>query len=283
MPEWIESLLQKWGERWPAPLRSTFAQYFTGGTFCFRDGDPAKVEFLKMCRDLSVEIVQRKRHLLVGKDELPDYPYYYLRVVDDSDLAVGGGDYLDRTSACPGGTNIGRCKTGVVQSGPVEVKGRPNTDIIQLISASCFKVYVISHRLKEALTSMNATGVEFLPCKGSLENFFQLRITAEVSGPPDVGSIRISRRCPTCGLLFSYQAEHLSRFQPSSLVSVDFQRSITVRGSNEVFRRFPEVEIISSRIQVLLASGEFTGWKRYLDFPVVEFGVVEIEGAPWLR
>lgn len=284
MAEWIESLLNKGTERWPHVLCSKFAQNFAWGVFYFKDGDPAKEQFIAACRDLSVEIVQRKRHLLVGKEDLPRYPYYYLRVIDDSYLAVDGGDYLDRTRACPGGANFGRCNTGIIQSGVVEIlKDQPKTDILQLISASRFKVYVISRRLKETLVSMNATSVEFLPCKGAGEEFFQLRVVGKVMSPPDVGAIEIRSRCPNCGALQRYQAEHPSRFQPSSLASVDFQRSMTIRSNGETYQRFLDVDIISSRVQVLLASGEFTGWKRYSDGPPIEFGVVEIEGAPWLH
>ena len=282
MAEWIESLLNKGTDRWPEALRSAFARNFTGGVFCFRDGDPGKGEFLKMCGNLSVGIVQRKRRLVISTEEIPNYPYYYLRVAEEE--GVRGRGFLDRSNACPGDEALGRCWTGVVQSGLVEIFGEePKADITLVPSGSRFHVYIVSRRLKEALESMNVTGVGFLPCRGRGEGRFQLRIIANVVNPPDVGNIRVIMECPSCGLLRNYEADHLLRFRPDSLVSVDFQSSSTLQSHEKVYPQVYDVDIISSRVQALLASGEFTGGKRYLDFPRVDFGVVEIEGASWLR
>jgi hypothetical protein len=284
MAEWIESLLNKGTERWPESLCAQFAKNFAMGVFYFHDGDPAKEKFIGACRVLSVEIVRRKRHLLVGKEELANYPYYYLRVVNDGEpeLVIDNDAFLDRSTACPSGRGMGRCTTGVVQRGAIEIQKPPKSDIIQLFSASRFNIYLVSRRLKNALESMNATGVEFLPCRGKGEGWFQLRMTGEVLEPPDAGKIEIITRCPICGAIRAFYSE-FSRFSAGALAPFDFQSCKSFQSGGNVYQALHDGDIISPRVQALLASGEFTGWKRYLDGPPVDFGVVEIEGASWLR
>ena len=285
MAEWIESLLNKGTERWPESLHANFSGNFAMGVFYFRDGDPAKEKFLAACGELSVEIVRRKRHLMIKREELANYPYYYLRVINDGDpdLVVDNDAFLDRSTACPSGKGMGRCTTGVVQCGAIEIQKPPQTDIIQLFSASRFNIYIVSKRLKDALESMKATGVEFLPCKGQQgEVFFQLRVTGEALAPPNAGKIDIVKRCPSCGVIRAYYAE-FARFSAGALAPFDFQSCKSFRSGDDVYQAMHDSDIISSRIQAVLAGDEFTGWKRYLDGPPVDYGVVEIEGAPWLR
>lgn len=282
MAEWIECFLNKRTERWPEALCLKFAQNFAWGVFYFRDGDATKEQFLKACRNLSTDIEKRKWHLEIRKEELVHYPYYYLCVAADVDMEVDGGDFLDRARACPSGKGLGRCTTGVVQSSSVEIKEPPKTDIIELPSACRFKIYVVSQRLKSALESIKATGVEFLPCRGNGEGFFQLRITGETLAPPDVGKIEILTRCPSCGILRAFYAE-CSRFSAGALAPLDFQSCKSIRSGSNMYQALRYGDIISSRVQILLASGEFIGRRRCSDGPPIEFGVVEIEGAPWLR
>jgi hypothetical protein len=77
-------------------------------------------------------------------------------------------------------------------------------------------------------------------------------------------------------VLYWYETEYPARFKATGLAEADFQYYDTIHSGAETYRIGGHVDIVSSRVQILLVKGGFTGRRAYWADPPVEFGIVDV-------
>jgi hypothetical protein len=139
-------------------------------------------------------------------------------------------------------------------------------------------IILLSETVANALENSGVTGCEIVATE--TQGCRQLRIMAETSGPTRVGTVRMGRRCPACGVAKMFLSDSERHFHARDLRKVDIQSCRQYYadhvGGFEIINGFP---IISQRVFDLLLSLKVKGLDRYTTDPPVQHAVVQVRQA----
>lgn len=238
-------------------------------------------EFLRYCE---------ASNLTVHKGTLIEYDrniteadkFLFLCLKNDNGACIpeSGQSFVDSSAACPGGDPFGNCGRGAKQVGKVAVRpqGFQKIKTLGLLIArypNVPTVYLASAEVGEALTKAKASGCEIVPTDHP--DCYQLRITAETSGPARIGDARMGKRCPVCGVAKLFFGSSERYFHNGDLKPTDFQICRLYAADNvgqfEILNGF---SIVSQRIFNLLLDLKLKGLDSYTTDPPIQHAVVQM-------
>lgn len=271
------------------------------GYITFNANSKEEADFSVMCKMYDVNLTRNILRKVSGKD-LDKYPYYYLSIKNDKNFH-NIKEFMDFSSACPGGEQLRFCPSGVKQIKKISINPSKikNIDILTISGLARPRVLIISSRLKQLLEGNNYSGFKTIPCleegkeystkekeidytSKKIEedaNYFQLIITEQVESPASIGElITICTECSLCGTVHGFESSHNPIFPINGLKNTDFQTFHQYRTNNKgTITITGQVQIISLRILKLFLLHNIKGITSYTTHPLIKYGVVETENS----
>jgi hypothetical protein len=241
----------------------------------------AEREFLRFC--YAFNFVTHRKTLIEysGQGSGADrFLYLCLKGDDGSCVSPDIRSFVDLSAACPGGGPVGLCGRGARQVDKVSVKPEGVERVTKLGFLTSWypnmpTVFLTSAAVADALANAEATGCEIAPTDAP--DCYQLRITAETSGPAHIGHAQMGKRCPVCGVAKMFIGSSERYFLHGDLKPVDFQTCRIYEADNigqfEIINGFP---IVSQRIFNLLLALKVKGLYRYTTDPPIKHAVVQV-------
>ncbi len=266
---------------WPT-LRQLFQRNVSKYNVPFFEAESeTEHQFLRYCE--TINIPTRKKTIIQYDGETTESErFLYLVVKDDNEVCVAEdqNSFLDLSAACPGGGAFGSCGRGVRQANKVSVTPR-GVELVNRLGLLSTRhppvptIYLLSTAIAGALRTAGATGCEILPT--STPTCYQLRVTAETSGPARIGQARMGKCCPMSGTAKLFFGSSERCFHPGDLKAVDFQNCRSYQADNvglfEILNGFP---VVSQRIFNLLLELKVKGLDRYSTDPPIRHAVVQV-------
>ena len=271
-----------------------------GGTPFFEEGSTLEQEFLNACVSLQVTAKKHRTYWYCTGEDLYRHPFHYLSVQSEGNLVIP--EFMDQSTGCGYRDQRIICRTGITQRHKVTVTTQlaqrlNRLEFVELSFPRSPRIYLITRRVKNLLTTEPLSGCQFIPCldesKVYIESqknihhlcpqleseaqYFQLRVTITTAHFPFGGAGIIRKQCPQCGTV---QLAFLSKgvtFQRQDLADTDFQYYNGYCTDNiGEFHIDADITIVSARVQRLLIEHKIRGLFRYLTDPPIRYGVVEI-------
>jgi len=283
MPALNSYYLVKGGE-WPEAIEAAFGDRMTVGAINVAPDSPEEARVIALCETADIlGAVTKVEYLYSTGDELQDDLWYYLQTEPVREIPDPLTSFFDMTTAC-GGADRFRCNVGAQQIGTFAFSQPEPYDIEHIHAFG--ELFFVSDRCKRLIEAAGFTGCRFLsPGENSVRadshNLVQMIIDTEVSSLPEVGEVRITRRCPKCATVYQFVPDIRSGsspyFKAGDLATSDFQIYRAVRSSNEGDLSLAfQVPLVSGRVLKHLLGSGISGLSTYSDEPLIPFRTVPV-------
>jgi len=268
------------GGEWPPAIEATLHDCITAGVINVEPNSLEETRLVALCDRAGIlgEIAREEFRYAALADELQEDTWYYLQTEPVRTIPSPLTAFFNRSTVC-GGADRFRCEVGARQMRTIPIAGAEPFDFEHIHAFG--GLLFISARGKAAIEAACLTGCRFLP-PAEPGGLLQLVIEAGVLAPPDVGAVRMTRRCPRCGVVYQYVPEvregSSPRCRANSLADADFQVYRAVRSSShgDLLLASP-VPLVSGRALKRLHEAGISGFAAYCDYPTIPFRAVEMQ------